>query len=155
MPGIIETRLSELDIILPSPPLPIASYTPYVQAGKLLFISGQLAFVENNASNLGILGKSLGLIEGQLASKNAALNVLAQLKHACHGDLDVVKKCVSLRVYVASASGFTDHASVADSASDLIKLIFNEKGLHSRAAVGVSVLPRNSAVEIESIWEME
>ncbi len=154
MPGQIDSRLSHLSLELPIPPSPVASYVPYVVTGNLIFISGQICFINDDRSLEGRIGDNLTLQQGQKAAQYSILNTLGHLKNACHNDLDRVKKCVSLRIYVASTSDFTDQALVANGASELVEQVFGNAGKHARAAVGVTVLPLNCCVEIESVWEI-
>jgi len=154
MTGQIDARLAELGIELPQPPTPVAAYVPYVQTGNLVFISGQVSLLDGCEIGIGVVGGDLTPEQGQQAARNSALNTLAHLKNACGGDLAQVRRCVSLRIYVASASGFTDQPAVGNGASELIGEIFGDAGKHSRAAIGVIALPLNCAVEVESLWEI-
>ena len=154
MTGQIDTRLAELGIELPQPPAPVAAYVPYVQTGNLVFISGQISILDSSDIGAGVVGRDLTPEQGRQAAHNSALNTLSHLRNACNGDLDQVRRCVSLRIYVASAPGFTDQPAVGNGASELIGKIFGDAGKHSRAAVGVTALPLNCAVEVESLWEI-
>ncbi len=154
MTSKIESRLKELDISLPSPPAPVASYVPFVVAGNLVFISGQVTLAESGLKYVGIVGKDLTLEEGRAAARLCAVNVVAQLRAACGGDLDRVKRCVKLGVFVNAIAGFGQHPEVANGASDLIVEIFGEAGKHARAAVGAGSLPRHVAVEVEAVFEI-
>lgn len=154
MSGKIDSRLIHLDLELPTPPSPVASYVPYVETSNLIFISGQICFINEDRSLEGKVGDSLTLEQGQQGAQNSILNTLGHLKNACNGDLDRVKKCVSLRIFVASSPDFTDQALVANGASILVEKVFGDAGKHARAAVGVTVLPLNCCVEIESVWEL-
>jgi len=154
MTGHIDGRLAELGIKLPQPPAPVAAYVPYVQTGFLLFISGQVSILEGSDIGIGVVGSDLTPEQGQQAARNSTLNTLAHLKSACGGDLDQVKRCVSLRIYVSSTPGFVGQPAVGNGASELIGEIFGDAGKHSRAAVGVTALPLNCAVEVESVWEI-
>ena len=89
-----------------------------------------------------------------ITARLCAINVLAQLRMATGGDLDAVKRCVKLGVFVNAAPGFAQHPEVANGASDLIVEVFGEAGRHSRAAVGAGSLPRNVAVEVEAVFEL-
>ena len=155
MSGRIDARLAELSVVLPEPPAPVAAYVPYVQTGNLVFISGQVSFLGGDDSLAGKVDADLTPEQGQQAARNSALNMLAHLKNACHGDLDRVKRCVSLRIYVASTPDFTGQPGVGNGASELVAEIFGDAGKHSRAAVGVTALPLNCAVEVESVWEID
>lgn len=154
MAGTIESRLRELGIALPEAAVPAANYVPYVVAGNLVFVSGQLPIAEGKLAFAGRLGDELGLDEGREAARLCALNLLAQVKAACGGDLDRVRRVVRLGGFVASTSEFTDHPKVVNGASDLMVEVFGDKGRHSRAAVGVAALPLNAAVEIDGIFEI-
>ncbi|MBI1330970.1 MAG: RidA family protein [Alphaproteobacteria bacterium] len=154
MAGNIEARLRELDIELPTPPAPVASYVPYVVSGKLVFISGQVTMAADGLKYVGTVGKELTLEDGQAAARLCAINVLAQAKAAAGGDLDTIARCVRLGVFVNATPGFTQHPEVANGASNLIVEVFGDAGKHARAAVGAGSLPRNVAVEIEAVFEL-
>lgn len=154
MAGKIETRLKELDITLPSPPAPVASYVPYVVSGNLVFISGQVTLAADGLKYVGTVGKDLAIDDGKAAARLCAVNVLAQLNAACGGDLERVTRCVKLTVFVNAVPGFTQHPEIANGASDLIVEVFGDAGKHSRAAVGAGSLPRNVACEVEAIFEI-
>jgi len=153
MAGRIEARLKELEIVLPAPPAPVASYVPAVIAGNLVFISGQVTLAAEGLKYVGTVGKDVSLEEGRSAARLCAINVVAQLKAALEGDLDRVKRCVKLTVFVNAVPGFTQHPEIANGASDLVVEIFGDAGRHARAAVGAGSLPRNVAAEVEAIFE--
>ncbi len=154
MTGTIDARLKELGITLPQPPAPVASYVPYVVSGKQVFISGQVTFAEGKLKYVGTVGKELSLEDGQAAARLCGINVLAQLKAASGGDLDRVKRCVKLGVFVNCVAEFGQQPEVANGASDLMMEVFGDAGRHARAAVGASSLPRNVAVEVEAVFEL-
>ncbi len=153
MAGTIDARLRELGIELPAPAAPAGSYVPAVQAGALLFVSGQLPMAGGAVQVGGRLGETVALAEGQAAARLCALNLLAQAKAAL-GDLDRVTRVVKLTGFVASTPGFTDHPKVVNGASDLMAEVFGERGRHARAAVGVAALPLGAAVEVEAVFEV-
>jgi enamine deaminase RidA (YjgF/YER057c/UK114 family) len=154
MSGKIDARLKELGIELPTPPAPVASYVPFVVSGMLVFVSGQVTLEAGALKYVGTVGKELSLEDGKAAARLCAINVLAQLKAACGGDLDKVKRCVKVGAFVNAVPGFTQHPEVANGASDLFVEIFGDAGRHARAAVGAGSLPRNVAVEVEAIFEL-
>lgn len=154
MASKIDARLKELNIALPIPPAPVASYVPYVVAGSLVYVSGQVTIAEGGLKYVGAVGKDLTLEDGQAAARLCGINVVAQLKVACGGDLDRVRRCVKLGVFVNAIPGFSQHPEVANGASDLIVQIFGDAGRHARAAVGAGSLPRNVAVEVEAVFEI-
>ena len=149
MTDIVERRLAENSIKLPTPAAPIASYVAAVEHGGVLHISGQLPFVGSDIIT-GTLGKDVSLERGQEAAKACAIMLIAQMKQAL-GSLDRVERIVKLGAFVASTPDFTDQPQVANGASDLMELAFGDAGKHARAAVGVSALPRGAAVEVDAI----
>lgn len=149
-----EERLRELGIELPEPPEPVASYIPWVVAGGLIFVSGQIPSREGGLPRTGRVGAELTLDEGAEEARYCALNVLAQLRAAA-GTLDLVGRIVRLGVFVASAPGFTHQPAVANGASDLMKEVFGEAGKHTRAAVGVSQLPLGAPVEVDAVATLQ
>ncbi|HYM17324.1 MAG TPA: RidA family protein [Micropepsaceae bacterium] len=154
MSGRIEARLGELNIALPTPAPAQGSYVPWVRAGSLLFVSGQVTHGSNGLEYVGALGREFGVEEGKAAARLAALNVIAQAKSALDGDLDRVSRVVKVTGFVNAVPGFAQHPEVVNGASDLFTQIFGDKGRHARAAVGCSSLPRNVAVEIEATFEI-
>ena len=154
MGGSIESRLDEMGITIPEAPRPVASYVGYVISGSLVFVSGQLPFVAGELSIKGKLGEGVSLEEGTAAARQCAINILAQVKAACGGDLERIVRCVRLGGFVASAPHFTDQPKVINGASELIGAVLAERGVHSRAAVGVAVLPLDASVEIEAVFEI-
>ncbi len=149
-----EQRLKELGIVLPEPPKPLGSYVPFVQTGDLIFISGMLPLRDGKLISQGKLGADVSLQEGAELARVAAINGLAVLRAAA-GSLDNVTRCVKVTGYIASAPGFTDQPKVINGASDLMKEVFGEAGLHARAAVGANELPMDTPVEIEFIFEVK
>jgi enamine deaminase RidA (YjgF/YER057c/UK114 family) len=154
MTGKIDARLKELDIVLPTPPAPVASYVPYVISGKHVFISGQVTMADGGLKYVGTVGREISLEDGQAAARLCAINLLAQLKAACGGDLDKVTRCVKLGVFVNAVPGYDKHPEVANGASNLMVEVFGDAGKHARAAVGAGSLPRNVAVEVEAVFEI-
>ena len=150
----VEARLKELNIVLPTPPAPVASYVPYVVSGKNVYISGQVTLAPDGLKYVGTVGKELSLEDGKAAARLCALNVIAQAKAACGGDLERVKRVVKVTVFVNAVPGFTQHPEVANGASDLFVEVFGDAGRHARAAVGAGSLPRNVATEVEAIIEI-
>jgi len=148
-----ENKLKALGIDLPGPPGPLGSYVPCVQSGNLIFISGMLPLVEGTLTHRGRVGEDVGVDEAREDARAATINALSVLKsHA--GNLDRVKRCVKITGYIASAPAFFDQPKVLNAASDLIYEIFGESGRHARVAIGVNILPLNSPVEIEFIFEV-
>jgi enamine deaminase RidA (YjgF/YER057c/UK114 family) len=150
MAGEIEARLKELGLDLPPAPNPVANYVPALQAGNLLFISGQIAKAADGTVITGAVGTDLTVEDGQKAAQLCALNILSQAKAAL-GSLDRIQQVVRLTGYVNSGAGFSDHPKVVNGASDLMVQVLGDRGRHTRAAVGASGLPANTAVEVDAI----
>jgi len=149
----IDERLKELKIILPSMPQPVGSYLPCVRSGNLVFLSGILPLREGRLSRTGRVGESLTVEEARIEARQVVINALSILK-ATIGDLDLVSRCIKLNGYVASAPDFIEQPYVLNAASDLLYEIFGDKGRHARVAIGVNILPLNSPIEIDFIFEL-
>lgn len=149
----IEARLENLGLVLPAPAAPVASYVPAVEAGGMLFISGQLPFIDGELAT-GKCGDDKSLEDGHAAARACGIMLVAQMKAAL-GDLSRVKRIVKLGVFVSSNNSFTDQPKVANGASDLMADIFGDIGKHARSAVSVPVLPLNALVEIDAIISVE
>ncbi|KAF0104575.1 MAG: endoribonuclease L-PSP [Hyphomonadaceae bacterium] len=149
----IEMRLIELGITLPSPPLPVASYVPFVRSGNQIYVSGQVSMAPDG----GIKGKlgELDIETGKSAARLCGLNLLAQLKMACDGDLDRLVRVVKLNGFVNVLSDFDAIPMVINGCSDLMVEVFGEAGKHARSAVGVANLPLGFAVEVDGIFEIK
>jgi enamine deaminase RidA (YjgF/YER057c/UK114 family) len=149
-----EDRLGKLGIRLPDAPTPFGAYVPAVQTGNLLFLSGMLATVGHSVAIVGVVGKNLDVKAGRDAAYTAALNVLALTKKQL-GSLNRVSRLVRLGVYVAATPEFTEHAKVADAASELLRDVFGEATVSSRLVFGVASLPFGSPAELEVILEVK
>jgi len=148
-----EARIKELGIELPEAPSPLGSYVASVRSGNLVFISGMLPIRGGELMATGRLGSEVPEDDGPGLARVCALNALAVLR-AEAGSLDKVTRCVKLTGFVASEPDFTGQPAVLNGASELMAQVFGEAGRHARAAVGVSVLPMDSPVEIEFIFEV-
>jgi len=148
-----ETRLAAAGIELPPAPPPFGPYVPAVQTGNLLFLTGMLPTVGHEPKFLGRAGKELNAEQGRRAAYAAALNVLAVARQHL-GSLDRISRVVRLGVYIAIAGGFSDHVTVADAASELLRDILGEDKMPSRRVFGVESLPLGVPVELEVIFEV-
>ena len=133
----------------------MANYVGHVVAGNMVFVSGQVTLENGEFKYVGKLGDSISLDEGYQAARLCAINIIAQLKAACGGDLDRVKRIVRLGGFVNSTPDFTGQPKVINGASDLMVEVFGDKGRHSRAAVSAGALPAGVAVEVDCIAEIE
>jgi len=144
----IETKLKELGLELPNPPVPAANYIGYVRVGNLLFIGGNIGRINGVLKYRGKVGAGVTLEQAYDAARNCALNHLATMKAAL-GDLDRVERIVKVLGYVNVAPDFIDMPKVINGESDLLVQVFGERGQHTRAAVGVASLSQDSPVETE------
>jgi enamine deaminase RidA (YjgF/YER057c/UK114 family) len=154
MAGVVEGKLADLGIILPSPAAPIANYVGFVRTGNLLVVSGQLCLdIEGKLVAKGKLGSAVSVEDGARAARTCAINLLAQIK-AGLGDLDKVVRVVRLGGFINSTPDFIDGPKVMNGASDLMVTAFADRGRHARTTVGVAVLPLDAAVEVEGSFEV-
>ena len=148
----VEDRLRERGLTLPEPAAPLAAYVPFVRAGDLLHVSGQVSRDASGAVLRGTLGRDLDAAAGAEAARSCALQLLAQARAACGGDWGRLLRVVKLTGFVASAPDFTDHPKVVNGASELMVALLGDAGRHARSAVGVAALPLGAAVEVEGVF---
>ena len=153
--SLIDKRLAELGIVLPTPAKPIANYVPWVRTGNLVFISGQGAVRDGKIEYTGRVGDTVSIEDAIASARLTAINIIAHLRDACGGDLDRVKRIVKLLGLVNCTPTFGDHPKVINGASDLMVEVFGDKGRHARSAVGAPSLPFGLSVEVEAIVEIE
>ncbi|MCG5484109.1 RidA family protein [Sinorhizobium meliloti] len=153
MSAEIETRLTELGIVLPQAVAPVANYVPYVVSGSMLYISGQLPMENGKVAVTGHVGKDVDVAGAQRAAELCAINILAQAKAAL-GDLGRIRRLVKINGFVASTPDFVEQHLVINGASNLLANALGEAGKHARAAVGMASLPFNAAVEIDAVIEI-
>tara|TARA_R110002073_G_scaffold98448_2_gene225429 strand:- start:1299 stop:1766 length:468 start_codon:yes stop_codon:yes gene_type:complete len=154
MPGTVEARLKDLGIELPTPSTPAANYIPYTIVGSTVFVAGQVCVWNGEIVCRGRLGEDVATEDGYKAARVCGLNLIAQVREACGGDLDRVVRVAKLGGFVNSAADFTDHPEVVNGASDLMVEVFGDAGKHARFAVGAPALPRGVAVEVDGIFEI-
>lgn len=149
-----EAKLIELGIRLPQTPKPVAAYVPAVLVEKIIYTSGQIPFVDGELIYKGKVGSELLESQGYEAAKICAINCLSAVKELA-GGLDNIDRIVKVTGFVNSAPGFFGQPKVINGASELLGEIFGEAGRHARAAVGVSELPLDAAVEVEMIVKIK
>ena len=153
----IEQRLSDLGLTLPEASTPAANYVSYVVSGNLVFISGQTSVRPDGTMMTGRLGEDLNIENGQEAARYCGLRLLAKMKAACDGDLTRVKRVVKLGGFVCSLpqNSGADIPKIINGCSDLLVEVLGGSGKHARFAVSAPALPRDAAVEIDAIVEIE
>ena len=147
-------RLDALGITLPEPPKPLGAYVESSDSGNLLFLTGMLPLVNGKLAVTGRLGENLSIKDGQAAARIAALNALAVARHHL-GDLNRLKKLLKLTVLMSTTEQFTDHAPVADGASELFVQIFGPETGHTRLVYGVQSLPIGAPLIVDTMFEIE
>lgn len=146
-------QLQALNITLPPVATPAAAYVPYVQSGKLVFLSGHIARKDGKPW-VGQFGSTLNTAEGQAAARAVAIDLLGTL-HAAVGDLNRVRRIVKVMSLVNSTPSYTEQHLVTNGASELLGQVFGERGAHARSAFGVAQIPLGACVEIELIAEVD
>ena len=152
---MIEENINKLGIVIPDAPAPVGAYVAFKFVNKLLFISGQISVDSNGRFIKGKVGKDIDLKKGQEAAKLCAINIIAQAKKACGGDLEKISSCIKLTGFVNSSDEFIDQPKIINGASELISAVFGENGKHTRAAISVNSLPLGVSVEIDAIFELK
>tara|TARA_Y200000002_G_scaffold368374_1_gene361364 strand:+ start:325 stop:789 length:465 start_codon:yes stop_codon:yes gene_type:complete len=150
--SLFDKKLEELKIKLPDPKSPVGAYAASKIVGNLLYISGQISIDENGELIRGKLGKDLDINQGYEAAKRCGLAIISQVKRVCNNDLTKIKSCIKLTGYVNSTENFIDQPMVLNGASEIITKIFNDKNLHTRAAISTNSLPLGVAVEVDAIF---
>lgn len=153
MTSAIETKLAELGVTLPTAPAPAANYVPFVVSGNMVYVSGQIS-ADAGGLITGKLGDDFSIEQGAAAAKACAISLLAQLKAACHGDIDRLVRVVKLGGFVNSTPDFVDQPKVINGASDFLVAALGDKGPHARSAVSVPSLPFGVAVEIDAVFQI-
>ena len=150
----LEKKLIELNIKLPEPKDPVGAYVASKIVGNLLYISGQISADSKGNLIKGKLGKDLTVEQGYEAARRCGLAIISQVKKACNNDLSKVNSCIKLTGYVNSTDDFIDQPKVINGASEIISKVFDNKGLHTRAAISSNSLPLGVAVEVDAIFEI-
>ena len=148
----IDERLAELGVSIPPLAKPVAAYVPAVITGNLVYTSGQLPFVDGALSSTGKVGAEVDADTAKALAATCVLNGLAAA-HSVIGSLDRITRVVKVVGFVASDPSFTGQPAVINGASELLGEIFGDSGAHARSAVGVAVLPLDSPVEVEFVFE--
>jgi enamine deaminase RidA (YjgF/YER057c/UK114 family) len=148
MSGTVADRLAELGLTLPEVVPPLAAYQPAVRSGVYVFTSGQLPIVKGELVATGKVGAEVSAERAKELAAICALNALAAVRSVA-GDLDRIARVVKVTGFVASAPDFTGQPAVVNGASELLREVLGDKGVHARSAVGVAVLPLDAPVEVE------
>ena len=151
----VDAKLKELGIELPVPVAPVANYVPFVITGNLVSVSGQIPMQDGKLAFEGKVEDGVSIEDAKAAARLCGINIISQLKAACDGDLNRVKRIVKLGAFVNCKDSFAGQPQIINAASDLMVDVFGDKGRHSRSAVGTNALPLNVPVEIDALVEIE
>lgn len=151
----IQTKLKEIGFDLPQVAAPAANYVPYVVSGGMVYVSGQIPFLNGEKMHLGCIGDDLSVDDGVRAAQACALNILSQVNDAVDGDWSKVERCIKLGGFVNSTPDFVDQPMVINGASNLIADVMGDAGKHARFAVSAPSLPLGVAVEIDAIFALK
>ena len=151
----IEENLRKYNITIPKANKPVANYSPFVKTEKLIFISGKIPIADGNMLFTGKVNKDLEISSAVKAAELCILNSFAILKDAVQNNLNLIRRCVKINVFINSDDSFINQPEVADGASNLITKIMSPNSDHARSAVSVNSLPKNATVEIDSVFEIE
>ncbi|WP_050605118.1 RidA family protein [Ruegeria sp. 6PALISEP08] len=149
----IASKLESLGVRLDDAPAPAANYVPFVRMGNIVYVSGQISKTAELIT--GKLGDDMDVEAGAAAARVCAINLLAQVKAACGGDIEKLVRVIKLTGFVNSTADFTQQPQVINGASDFLVEALGEAGRHSRSAVSAASLPLGVAVEIEGIFEVQ
>ena len=149
-----EDNIKKNNLHLPAAPDPVGSYVASKKVGNFLYISGQISIDKDGNLIKGKLGRDYTIEEGYEAAIRCALSIVAQAKKYLNNDLEKIKSCIKLTGFVNSTDDFVDQPKVINGASDTIVKIFENAGMHTRAAVSTNSLPLGVAVEIDAIFEL-
>lgn len=153
--GLVEERLAKLGIEIKKPMAPVANYVPWRKSGNVVYISGQIP-KDGDLIHKGQVGGNVSVEAASEAARLCGLNLVAQMREACNGNLDRVTQILQVQGFVASTPDFSGHPQVINGVSDFLVEVFGkEVGAHSRFAVGCSSLPLGVPVEVGAVIEID
>lgn len=148
-------NLEKMGLKLPESAPPLFNYVPYVTAGNMVFVAGQVP-IGGEKEYKGKVGDDVDMETAQEAAQQCALNILRQVSDAVDGDWSRVVRCVKLGGFVNCGPDYTDMSLVINGASDLmVEALGEAKGKHARFAVGAPSLPAGFSVEIDAVFEIK
>lgn len=147
----IADALRDLGLELPPPLTAKGRYLPAVVDGGRLWVSGHTGRTSSAPALAGVVGRDVSVEDACASARIAAVNVVA-------ASMSVVAPArlagvLFLRGYVRAESGFGEHPTVVDAASEVLERVLGGGG-HARAAVGVPSLPGGACVELEVVLRL-
>ena len=134
----------------------LANYLPFLLSNNFVFISGQLPMTTIGIESPGKIKIEEDLNKYKKAMEITTSNLLWNLNDCIKDSKKKITevKCCSIKGYFNCDQGFEDHSALLNFTSDFIIKVLGTNGKHSRVAIGVSSLPKNSPVEIEGIFSI-
>jgi enamine deaminase RidA (YjgF/YER057c/UK114 family) len=148
-----DARIQELKLELPPPPKPAGVYSPIVQAGNIVYVSGHGPLLPDGTMICGKVGAELTEDQGKRAARQVGLAILSTLR-AQLGSLDRIARVLKVLGMVNAVNDFERHPQVINGFSELMVDVFGEAARAARSAVGMGSLPGDIAVEVECILEL-
>ena len=149
----VQEKLASLGITVPTVPGPFGAYVPAKRTGNLVFVAGQLPMKDGKLVAAGQVPSRCPVDDAKAAARQCVVNALAAVR-TVEPDLGRIAGVVRVGVFVNSDPTFTEQPKVANGASEFLIELFGDAGKHARAAVGVSALPLDAAVEVEFVFEL-
>ena len=138
-----------MDNNLPNPPKAVGNYTTIKKVDNLIFTSGHVPITDDI--------KYIGKIPNEQSTEDGykAASLCAELTLATLSEMYNVEKLTPVNVvgFVNCADDYSDHPKVLNGFTDKLEEYFNSKA--TRSAVGVSSLPMNVSVEVQTIFYID
>ena len=131
---------------LPEAPKAAGNYVTVKKIGDFIYTSGHVPITDEKKI-IGKIPNDISIEEGYDAA-----SLCAELTVASLLTISDIKKLIPVNVlgFVNSSSDFTDQPKVLNGFTDKLDEFFSEKP--TRSAVGVSSLPLNVCVEVQSVF---
>ena len=131
---------------LPEAPKAAGNYVTVKKIGDFIYTSGHVPITDEKKI-IGKIPNDISIEEGYDAASLCAELTIASLL-----TISDIKKLIPVNVlgFVNSSSNFTDQPKVLNGFTDKLDEFFSEKP--TRSAVGVSSLPLNVCVEVQSVF---
>ena len=149
----VHERLTSLGITVPNVPGPFGAYVPAKRSGNIVFVAGQLPMKDGKLVATGQVPSRCSVEDAKAGARQCVVNALAAVR-TVEPDLGKIAGVVRVGVFVNSDPAFTEQPKVANGASEFLIELLGDAGKHARAAVGVSALPLDAAVEVEFLFEL-
>ena len=131
---------------LPEAPKAAGNYVTVKKIGDFIYTSGHVPITDEK--------KTIGKIPNEISIEEGydAASLCAELTIASLLTISDIKKLIPVNVlgFVNCTSDFTDQPKVLNGFTDKLDKFFSEKP--TRSAVGVSSLPLNVCVEVQSLF---